>query len=221
MTKFILRWAINAIALYLAVLILPGIDLRSDLVSILWLALIFGLINALFRPLIQLLTCPLIILTLGLFTLVIMKTSYTLTERDAPAGQLLSVLASDVSRCSVTFLFVVKINNTRVEWDHVAHLIDENLECVLDVQRRTKRAGNLIQRIDFAMRLLDLIVSDIRATLASLIHIDFAQLNWRLGRVVGRLVLQAEPRDLRVETRQVLDELLDHVRIEMNSGATQ
>ena len=43
MTKFILRLAINAIALYLAVLILPGIDLRSNLVSILWLALIFGL----------------------------------------------------------------------------------------------------------------------------------------------------------------------------------
>jgi putative membrane protein len=80
MTKFILRWAINAIALYLAVLILPGIDLRSDLVSILWLALIFGLINALFRPLIQLLTCPLIILTLGLFTLVINTFLFWLTS---------------------------------------------------------------------------------------------------------------------------------------------
>lgn len=80
MTKFILRWAINAIALYLAVLILPGIDLRSDLVSILWLALIFGLVNALFRPLIQLLTCPLIILTLGLFTLVINTFLFWLTS---------------------------------------------------------------------------------------------------------------------------------------------
>jgi len=71
MTKFILRWAINAIALYLAVLILPGrIDLQSGLVSIIWLALIFGLINALFAPLLKLLTCPLILLTLGLFTLV-------------------------------------------------------------------------------------------------------------------------------------------------------
>ena len=80
MTKFILRWAINAIALYLAVLILPGIDLASDLISILWLALIFGLINALFRPLIQLLTCPLIILTLGLFTLVINTFLFWLTS---------------------------------------------------------------------------------------------------------------------------------------------
>lgn len=80
MTKFILRWVINAIALYLAVLVLPGIDLRSGLVSILWLALIFGLINALFRPLLQFLTCPLIILTLGLFTLVINTFLFWLTS---------------------------------------------------------------------------------------------------------------------------------------------
>ena len=80
MTKFILRWAINAIALYLAVLLLPGIDLGTDLVSILWLALIFGLINALFRPLLQFLTCPLIILTLGLFTLVINTFLFWLTS---------------------------------------------------------------------------------------------------------------------------------------------
>ena len=80
MTKFILRWVINAIALYLAVLILPGIDLRSGLVSILWLALIFGLINALFRPLLKFLTCPLIILTLGLFTLVINTFLFWLTS---------------------------------------------------------------------------------------------------------------------------------------------
>jgi putative membrane protein len=81
MTKFILRLAINAIALYLTVLILPGrIELQSELTSILWLALIFGLVNALFRPLIQLLTCPLILLTLGLFTLVINTFLFWLTS---------------------------------------------------------------------------------------------------------------------------------------------
>lgn len=81
MTKFILRWAINAIALYLVVLLLPGrIDLTSGLASILWLALIFGLINALVRPLINILTCPLIILTLGLFTLVINTFLFWLTS---------------------------------------------------------------------------------------------------------------------------------------------
>lgn len=80
MTKFILRWAINAVALYLAVLLLPGIDLASAPTSILWLALIFGLVNALVRPLISILTCPLIILTLGLFTLVINTFMFWLTS---------------------------------------------------------------------------------------------------------------------------------------------
>jgi len=80
MTKFIPRWAINAVALYLAVLILPGIDLASKSSSIIWLALIFGLVNALVRPLISILTCPLIILTLGLFTLVINTIMFWLTS---------------------------------------------------------------------------------------------------------------------------------------------
>ena len=71
MTKFILRLAINAIALYLAVLIVPGIELLSPPASIIGLALIFGLVNALVRPLLKFLTCGLILLTLGLFTLVI------------------------------------------------------------------------------------------------------------------------------------------------------
>ena len=70
MFKFLLRWAINAIALYVAVLILD-IPLQSGLTSIIWLALIFGLVNALLRPLLKFLTCPLIILTLGLFTLIL------------------------------------------------------------------------------------------------------------------------------------------------------
>jgi putative membrane protein len=81
MTKFLLRWVINAIALFLVVLLLPGrIDLQTGWVSIIWLALIFGLINALFRPLLNVLTCPLIILTLGLFTLVINTFLFWLTS---------------------------------------------------------------------------------------------------------------------------------------------
>ena len=71
MTKLILRWAINAIAIYLAVTFFPGITLHSGLLSVIWLALILGLVNAFIRPLLKLLTCPLIILTLGLFTLLI------------------------------------------------------------------------------------------------------------------------------------------------------
>ena len=72
MEKFILRWLINAVALYAAVATIPGIHPQSTgWLSYIWLALIFGLLNALLRPLLKFLTCPLIILTLGVFTLLI------------------------------------------------------------------------------------------------------------------------------------------------------
>lgn len=72
MTKFIIRWVINVVALYVAVWLLGSrIHYEGGWVGILWLALIMGLLNALVRPLLKFLTCPLIILTLGFFTLVI------------------------------------------------------------------------------------------------------------------------------------------------------
>jgi putative membrane protein len=79
MTKFILRLAINAIALYLSVWILPGLDLTGGVVSLLWIALIFGVVNALLGPLLKFLSCGLILLTLGLFTLVINTFLFWLT----------------------------------------------------------------------------------------------------------------------------------------------
>jgi putative membrane protein len=79
MTKFILRWIINAIALFAAVRLVPGVILQGSWTSIIWLALIFGLINAFLRPLLKLLTCPLIFLTLGLFTLLINTFLFWLT----------------------------------------------------------------------------------------------------------------------------------------------
>jgi len=72
MNRFLIRWGINAIALYVAVALVQGITPQNDSwVSYIWMALIFGVVNALLSPLLKLLTCPLILLTLGLFTLVI------------------------------------------------------------------------------------------------------------------------------------------------------
>ncbi len=80
MTKFLLRLLINAIALYLAVQVVPGISLTSGIASLIGLSLIFGLVNALVRPLLKFLTCALIALTLGLFTLVINTFLFWLTS---------------------------------------------------------------------------------------------------------------------------------------------
>ncbi len=88
MTKFILRWVINAVAFFLAIRFVPGIALHSGLLGVVWLALIFGLVNAFLRPLLKLLTCPLIILTLGLFTLLINTFLFWLTGQ---IGQLFGI----------------------------------------------------------------------------------------------------------------------------------
>lgn len=77
----IIRWAINAVALYAAIALVPGLQPTSEnWLAYIWLALIFGLVNALVRPLLKLLTCPLIILTLGLFTLVINTILFYVTD---------------------------------------------------------------------------------------------------------------------------------------------
>ena len=78
--KFILRWAINTVALYVAIILLPGhIIYHGNYIDIIWLALIFGLVNAILRPPFKALSCLLIILTLGLFTLVINTLLFALT----------------------------------------------------------------------------------------------------------------------------------------------
>jgi putative membrane protein len=68
---FLVRLLINAAALWVATHIVPGIDYQGRWTSLLIVALVFGVLNASVRPLIKVLTLPLLILTLGLFTLVI------------------------------------------------------------------------------------------------------------------------------------------------------
>lgn len=68
--KLILRWLINAAALMVIAYYLPGIVV-SGFYAALIAALVLGLVNALIRPILVVLTLPINILTLGLFTLVI------------------------------------------------------------------------------------------------------------------------------------------------------
>jgi putative membrane protein len=80
MRNLLLRLVINAIALFAATQVgIPGLRFDGDWKTIVVVAFIFGLVNALIRPLLALLTCPLILLTLGLFTLVINALMLALT----------------------------------------------------------------------------------------------------------------------------------------------
>jgi putative membrane protein len=80
MTKLLIRLLANALGLYVAARIVPGIHVGENWLVVLGVALVFGLVNALIGPLLKLLTCPLIILTLGLFTLVINAVMLLLTS---------------------------------------------------------------------------------------------------------------------------------------------
>jgi putative membrane protein len=71
MLRLLVRWLVATVAIFVAVKLLPGLRFVGPWWELALVALIFGLVNALVRPLLKLLTCPLIILTLGLFTLII------------------------------------------------------------------------------------------------------------------------------------------------------
>jgi len=67
---FIVRWLINAVALYLTTLVVKGVRV-PDFGAALVAALVLGIVNAVIRPIALILTLPLNILTLGLFTFVV------------------------------------------------------------------------------------------------------------------------------------------------------
>jgi len=68
---FLVRLLVNAAALWVATQIVPGVTFRGEWVAFFGVALTFGVINAFIRPVAKFLTFPLIILTLGLFALVV------------------------------------------------------------------------------------------------------------------------------------------------------
>jgi putative membrane protein len=69
--RFLIRLGTNAVALWVAAAVIPGMAIDGDVLDYLLLALIFGLVNALIGPVMRLLTLPLTLMTLGLFTLVV------------------------------------------------------------------------------------------------------------------------------------------------------
>ncbi|GAB4460202.1 MAG: phage holin family protein [Anaerolineae bacterium] len=83
--KFILiRWLILAVAIALTAMFFPGVAVHGEgaqyFINLIIVAAVFGLVNAIVRPIVTLLTCPLVILTLGLFTLVINAMMLSLTD---------------------------------------------------------------------------------------------------------------------------------------------
>jgi putative membrane protein len=79
------RLLINAAALWAATRLVSGISYTGDGVSLFGVALVFGVLNVLIKPILMLLTFPFVILTLGLFTLVINAVMLIITARASDA----------------------------------------------------------------------------------------------------------------------------------------
>jgi putative membrane protein len=116
---------INGFALYLAAELIPGITRSGDWLSLALVALVFGVINALLGPLLKFLSCPLILLTLGVFTIVINAALLLLTSSLSDAWNLgfhvegfwpafLGALL--ISVVSVVLSLVVKDSDKRPWW---------------------------------------------------------------------------------------------------------
>lgn len=69
--RFVFRLLATAAALWVAVLLIDGIEYEGGALGLLGVALVFGLVNAIIRPILKALTCPLVVLTLGLFVFVL------------------------------------------------------------------------------------------------------------------------------------------------------
>ena len=79
--RFLVRLLINACALWVATQLVRGVTFNGDVLPFLGVALIFGVINATIRPVFKILTFPLIIVTLGIFALVVNGLMLWLTSR--------------------------------------------------------------------------------------------------------------------------------------------
>ena len=71
----LLRLLINAAALWAATRLVPGISFAGDWRLLLVVALVFGVLNAIVRPVLMLLTLPFLLVTLGLFTFILNQRS--------------------------------------------------------------------------------------------------------------------------------------------------
>lgn len=69
--RILVSWAIIAVALALAAWLVPDVDVKGGFFTLLWVAALFGLVNAILGPILHLISLPLTMITLGLFALVV------------------------------------------------------------------------------------------------------------------------------------------------------
>lgn len=82
---FLIRWVINAVALWVTTLIVSGIEVTAatttrSILTLIVVSLIFGLVNAVLKPIIHLFGCVFYVITLGLFALFVNAMLFLLVD---------------------------------------------------------------------------------------------------------------------------------------------
>ena len=122
MTNFLIRTAVNAVALWVAAWLIDGIVVAEDgakfastFTTVVLVALIFGVVNAVVKPIATVLAFPAIVLTLGLFTFVVNAFLLQLTEWIAdPLG--LSFVITEFWWDAVLGALVITIVSMVLNW---------------------------------------------------------------------------------------------------------
>ena len=117
MKNFVIRLLINALALSAASWLIDGIQLSDDFENVLFVALVFGVLNALLKPVLMFLSFPFILLTLGLFAFVVngvlLLITANLTDYLSVSGLGAAVMGSLVISIVTTILGVALKNEKR------------------------------------------------------------------------------------------------------------
>lgn len=85
---FLINWLVTALALYVTAVLVPGIVVEGGLAPLLLAALIIGLVNAVLKPVLVVLTLPITIVTLGIFYLILNAALFALAAALTPGFSL-------------------------------------------------------------------------------------------------------------------------------------
>lgn len=114
--NFIIGVLVTAAALWVTTAMVPGIHIESSLASFLIVAVIFGLVNVFIRPIVRLLSLPVTIITLGLFTFVINALMLMLTAW--LVGHAMSIDGGGMTKLFWALIgsIVISIASTLIGW---------------------------------------------------------------------------------------------------------
>src|SRR2546422_6087164 len=147
------------------------------------------------------------------------KAGYAFARRHATPSHRLGIQTQRKRRGGVTLNFVVEVNHACIERHNVSDFINQHRKRFFDVERRTKGTRDFVKRVDFAMRITDLIVSSKRGVLTGQRNLILRRWHRIARRANVNLIDESAGFDFGFEFWQMLSEKFDDSWIEVRAGA--